>query len=120
VSEHLDELLRYVGFDEADGARPDFSAHADYAELLDRRSAELLDQWASQLRGKISVPVTTTARIGWPGAEILAALDRDSTVDLVVMGSHGRTGIKRVLLGSVAEKIVRHARCPVLVARRRK
>jgi nucleotide-binding universal stress UspA family protein len=37
---------------------------------------------------------------------------------LVVMGSRGRTGIRRALLGSVAEKIVRHAVCPALVARR--
>ena len=37
--------------------------------------------------------------------------------DLVVVGSHGRTGLARILLGSVAEKVVRHAHCPVLVAR---
>jgi nucleotide-binding universal stress UspA family protein len=46
-------------------------------------------------------------------------LDDDPTFDLVIMGSHGRTGIRRVLLGSVAEKVVRHARRPVLVARKR-
>jgi nucleotide-binding universal stress UspA family protein len=63
--------------------------------------------------------VTPRCRIGWPGAEILAALDRDTSIDLVVVGSHGRTGIKRALLGSVSEKVVRHARCPVLVARKR-
>lgn len=38
--------------------------------------------------------------------------------DLVVVGSHGRTGLTRILLGSVAEKVVRHAPCPVLVARK--
>jgi nucleotide-binding universal stress UspA family protein len=86
---------------------------------LDRRSTEYLERWASQLRGKVSVPVATRCRIGWPGAETLAAIDLDPTIDLVVMGSHGRTGIKRVLLGSVAEKVVRHARCPVFVARKR-
>jgi nucleotide-binding universal stress UspA family protein len=58
-------------------------------------------------------------RLGWAGAESLATIDRDPTIDLVVMGSRGRTGIRRVLLGSVAEKVVRHARCPVLVARQR-
>jgi len=65
------------------------------------------------------LPITPRARIGYPGGQTLAELDADETIDLVVMGSHGRTGIRRILLGSVAEKIVRHARCPVLVARQR-
>jgi universal stress protein A len=47
---------------------------------------------------------------------VLHVIDEEPC-DLVVVGSHGRTGIKRALLGSVAEKIVRHAGCPVLVAR---
>lgn len=42
---------------------------------------------------------------------------QDKKVDLIVMGTHGRTGLKHVLLGSVAEKVVRLAPCPVLVAR---
>lgn len=91
----------------------------EFLRDLDRRSADALERMASQLRERVSVPVTVLPRIGWPGAEILAVIDRDPTIDLVVMGSHGRTGIKRVLLGSVAEKVVRHARCPVFVARNR-
>lgn len=86
---------------------------------LDSRAAAHLETWAAELRGKVSVAVTTRCRIGWAGAEILAALDRDTSIDLVVVGSHGRTGIKRALLGSVSEKVVRHARRPVLVARKR-
>jgi nucleotide-binding universal stress UspA family protein len=86
---------------------------------LDRYSTEHLDAWAAQLESRVSSPVRKLARTGWPGAEILAALDEDPAVDLVVMGSHGRAGMERMLLGSVAEKVVRHARCPVLVARRR-
>lgn len=47
-----------------------------------------------------------------------SVLDRASeTADLVVVGSHGRRGVRRLLLGSVAEATVRHARCAVLVAR---
>jgi nucleotide-binding universal stress UspA family protein len=91
----------------------------DFARDLDRRSAELLAKWAAELKKKVSVPISTRSRIGRPGTETLAVLDNDRTIDLVVMGSHGRTGIKRALMGSVAEKVVRHARCPVLVARKR-
>ena len=65
------------------------------------------------------MPVVTRSRIGSPGAQILAVLDDDRTFDLVVMGSHGRTGLRRALLGSVAEKVVRHAHCPVVVAHTR-
>jgi glycine betaine transporter len=42
---------------------------------------------------------------------------RDKSVDLIVMGTHGRTGLTHVLMGSVAEKVVRLAPCPVLVTR---
>ncbi len=90
-----------------------------FAEVLDRRATQLLEDWARDLRTRVSVPVTTRSRIGSPGAQILAVLEDDRAFDLVVMGSHGRTGLRRALLGSVAEKVVRHARCPVVVARAR-
>jgi nucleotide-binding universal stress UspA family protein len=47
----------------------------------------------------------------------IVTLAEDGGFDLIVMGTHGRTGIKHVLLGSVAEKVVRHAPCPVLAVR---
>ena len=56
---------------------------------------------------------------GYAGAEILEAIDADQSIDLVVVGSNGRTGLRRAFMGSVAEKVARHARCPVLVARGR-
>jgi len=40
--------------------------------------------------------------------------------DLIIIATHGRTGLKRALLGSTAENVVRHATCPVLVVRERK
>jgi nucleotide-binding universal stress UspA family protein len=88
----------------------------DFHRELDARSAALLDRWTAELKAKVSVPVMQQTRVGRPGAQILAQLEQDRTFDLVVMGSHGHTGIERMLLGSVAEKVVRHARCPVLVA----
>lgn len=91
----------------------------DLLRDLERSSAEHLDRWAAGLEGKAPGPVAKLSRVGRPGAEILEVLDAQPGFDLVVVGSHGRTGLPRLLLGSVAEKIVRHARCPALVARRR-
>jgi len=90
---------------------------ANYTGDLDKWSAQSLETWAAKLRGTRTV--ATRSRYGRAGAETLAAVDEDPSIDLVVLGTHGRTGISRMLLGSVAEKIVRHARCPVLVARKR-
>ena len=53
---------------------------------------------------------------GVPFHEILNTA-KARQVDLIIMGTHGRTGLPHVLLGSVAEKVVRLAPCPVLVAR---
>lgn len=85
-------------------------------ETLDKRGAEVLGGWAAALRAKVDVPVRTEWHIGWPAPEVLSVLEQDRSFDLVVVGSHGRTGIRRALIGSVAEKIVRHSPCPVLVA----
>lgn len=91
----------------------------DHLAALDHRATHELAGWSTNLARMVSVPVTTAIDIGRPGARILAALDADPTIDLVIMGSHGRTGIKRALLGSVAEKVLRHAACPVLIERTR-
>ena len=91
----------------------------ELATMLDARAAAALDELATRVGSATRASVRRRARVGYPGMQLLAALDEDRAVDLVVMGSEGRTGIKRLLLGSVAEKVVRHARCTVLVARPR-
>jgi len=58
------------------------------------------------------------ARIGKPADEILAVAE-DVGADLIFIGSHGKTGVERFLLGSVSERIVREARCPVMVVRQK-
>ena len=50
-------------------------------------------------------------------ADAIVRLAQERGADLIVMGTHGRTGLQHVLLGSVAEKVVRHAPCPVLTVR---
>ena len=58
----------------------------------------------------------TMLRVGHPASEILAAVN-ETGADLVVMATHGRTGVSHLVLGSVAERVVREAPCPVLIVR---
>jgi len=60
----------------------------------------------------------TLVRMGHPYQEI-TQVARELKVDLIVISTHGYTGLKHVLLGSTAERIVRHAPCPVLTVRER-
>jgi nucleotide-binding universal stress UspA family protein len=55
--------------------------------------------------------------VGDPATEILRVAD-ELSADLIVMGTHGRTGLGRLLMGSVAEQVVRRAACPVLTVSR--
>jgi nucleotide-binding universal stress UspA family protein len=73
----------------------------------DRLSHFLTEEAANELRPQCSM------RLGTPSEEIVNYAD-EHEIDLIVMGTHGRTGVARVLLGSVAEKVVRKAPCPVL------
>ncbi len=49
--------------------------------------------------------------------EIITKLADKEAIDVIIMGSHGKTGLKRLLMGSVAEKVIGHAPCPVLVVK---
>jgi nucleotide-binding universal stress UspA family protein len=64
-----------------------------------------------------SVPnVTTHSRIGVPANEIVRFAEEES-IDLIVMGTHGWTGFRHLILGSTAENVVRTATCPVLTVK---
>jgi nucleotide-binding universal stress UspA family protein len=65
------------------------------------------------------VPVEIKIVEGMGASVAISQYARDHAVDLIVLGSHGRTGFKRALLGSVAERVVRSAPCDVLVVRSR-
>lgn len=64
----------------------------------------------------VDVKYELMTRMGEPAQEILAA-ERTIGADLIVLATHGRKGVKRVLLGSVAEAVLRQAACPVLTVR---
>lgn len=77
------------------------------------RSREALGRLLEETPGpEASVEV----RIGYPAA-VIADYAADSGAGLIVLASHGRTGLRRFLLGSVAERVLRHAPCPVLVVK---
>jgi nucleotide-binding universal stress UspA family protein len=76
-----------------------------------------LATWKGQAEQLGARRVSTVLATGAPWHEIVELARQDPAIDLIAMGTHGRTGIKHVLLGSVAEKVVRHAPCPVLAVR---
>ncbi len=75
----------------------------------------MLEGWAEQARSN-----GLTVRLALPTgvlAEEIVGLASEERADLIVIGTHGRGGMKRVLLGSVADRVVRLASCPVLTVR---
>jgi nucleotide-binding universal stress UspA family protein len=74
-----------------------------------------LEDWVSKARAE-GLSARAVVRTGVPHQEIVA-LAQDERADLIVIGTHGRGGINRVLLGSVTDRVVRLAPCPVLTVR---
>ena len=65
-------------------------------------------------RAKLSL----TSEVGFgPSADQIAEYATKNGIDLIVMGTHGRSGLEKMWLGSVTEKVLRHAGCPALVVR---
>ncbi len=77
---------------------------------------ETLEARAGQIRQNEGVPVRWTLQVGVPFTEIVKAAEQERA-DIIVMGTHGRSGLNRLLLGSVAERVIRLAPCPVLTVR---
>jgi nucleotide-binding universal stress UspA family protein len=93
----------------------------DYESLtqsLVKEAQGVLDRVTAKL-GALDMTIESRVRRGDPRQEIVDEA-KGWSADLVVVGSHGRTGLQRLLLGSVAEHVVRHAPCSVEVARQPK
>jgi len=87
-------------------------------ELAEQTDA-LLARWQSEGLADGAPRVSTGKAVGEPAAEIVAAAE-DGKYDAIVVGTHGRTGLAHVLLGSVAERVVRRAPMPVITVRPRR
>ncbi|WP_437617911.1 universal stress protein [Sorangium sp. So ce1151] len=94
------------------------SSSADAAARLQELATTAVEEFAVPSRPAHVQRVVTHLLTGDPAREIVwLAAHVDS--DLIVMGTHGRTGVARALLGSVAERVVRTAGCPVCVVRKK-
>ncbi len=95
----------------------DPSFAASYAEtliLLRKSAADALAKLESKLK-ELQIPVKTDVLEGVSVTDVLLAYADSHEVDLIVMGSRGLGGFKKLLLGSVASSISQHSKCPVLI-----
>jgi nucleotide-binding universal stress UspA family protein len=88
---------------------------ADYFRTIEESARKRMSQVLTESQ-KAAFKVHIELRTGSPYAEIVQYAD-EQHIDLIVMGTHGRGGVAHMLLGSVAEKVVRKAPCPVLTVR---
>lgn len=90
----------------------------DFQRILELRkeNAERLFETAREIAAEHDTEIRTETEIGSPRRQIVAYAEEEE-VDHIILGSHGRTGLSRVLLGSVAESVVRRAPMPVTVVR---
>lgn len=114
---HAIELLPIVPDGSFPGAAPFYATPIETLEPQRQAAERMLADVEETLSGT-GMPIDTVVREGSAAEVILAEAER-WPADLIVVGSHGRTGLKRLLLGSVAQKVVAHAPCPVEVVRAR-
>lgn len=91
----------------------------DKFEQAKKDAGEFLDKQAQQIRAGGGSVTEMHVRTGSPEHQIVNLGD-DLGVGLIVIGSRGVTGMRRALMGSVSDSVVRHAHCPVMVVRKEK
>lgn len=86
----------------------------NFEEEVRRNCTKFLEELVAEL--PVKVPTTFAVVEGFPGQVVAESADEQHS-DLVVIGTHGHTGVKHALLGSTAEAVVRHSRVPVMTVR---
>jgi nucleotide-binding universal stress UspA family protein len=87
--------------------------NASLVEHAERATKQHLFEFLAKLSLNLGDTLSASVEVGPTAATIVAVADRER-VDLIVMGTHGRTGWSRALMGSTAEKVLHAASCPVL------
>lgn len=122
LAHHADEkitLLHVLDFVDAGYQAPfEGSLPGYWEEWYESAEAAAEDLFAAAqaTADEYDVTLATETVVGQPARSIVEYVE-DNAVDHVVMGSHGRSGVSRLLVGSVAETVVRRAACPVTVVR---
>ena len=104
-------------FHVAPGAEQSFSPRTVSLGEVREKAEGTLEVAVKQVEEAGGTVAQAHLRSGDPDDEILRFCDEQGGFGLIVMGSRGLTRIRRVVMGSVSESVVRHAHCPVLVAR---
>jgi universal stress protein A len=107
----VDEAYQYLA-----GMGPDSIAIGPPPEDLVNATWSQMTAFVGTHLSGMPFPVKTAVVLGRPFIEIIRYA-RENEIDLIVIATHGRSGLKHVLMGSVAEKVVRKAPCPVLTIR---
>ena len=94
---------------------PSSISAADLVEDMQRSAEREMDKWELEIAGKVRDVEKLIVR-GVPFVEIIRTA-KERKADMIVIGTHGRTGIDHMLFGSTAEKVVRKSSCPVLTVR---
>jgi nucleotide-binding universal stress UspA family protein len=95
---------------------PPTGGRFDFYRFMERDAREKFTKVAKRKRIKPAECELVLAR-GTDFADIIAREAKRLRVSMIIMGSHGRTGLRRFLLGSVAERTLRYADCPVLIVK---
>ncbi len=111
---HVDQPLAPVMVSELSPGL-DFGAMSRIAEEQRMMALSELEKTSARLRDS-GLKARGILKVGAPFLEIIHTAQADN-FDLIVLGTHGHTGLAHVLLGSVAERVVRKAHCPVLTVR---
>ena len=107
----VEPIVPAVGYTGMAEAMPIAEMSEQMEESAERELPDVMS--CEELRG---LKVEEVIGHGDAAAEIVRVAD-EQNVDLIVISSHGRTGLGRIIFGSTAEAVVRHARCPVLVVK---
>jgi nucleotide-binding universal stress UspA family protein len=117
---------RAIDFAKSYGGRLMAVSIVDVPDELYAEAPKVVDDLVEKAKGYVrdvktaaeAAGVRTRTYVGeGVGHEVLMRVAEEDGAGLIVMGSHGRTGLKRLLMGSVTEKVIGHAACPVLVVR---